>query len=139
MLNRLSVNTILKSVFGVLLVVIVCGLATSAWDSYRRVTTAARIAAVADVTTYRDLLGDKQLTAISDQMRAARDAENPPLKNAVIALDKVDFPERQQTVADLAERVRKLMALQEETAAAVLKPKAQRPAGLAQQYFDEST
>jgi len=90
-------------------------------------------------STFRDLVADKQLTAISDQMRQSREAENPALKAAVIALDRVDFPERQQTVADFAERLRKLTALQEESAAALMKPKAQRRANLAQEYFDEST
>src|SRR5258708_3105823 len=155
MLNRLSVNTILKSVFALLLAVIVIGLASGAWDSWRRVTSVTRIAAVADVTTYmftalhnlrvdrsstfRDLVADKQLTTVAEQLKVSREAEMPALKWAVIALDKVDFPERQSAVADLAARVKKLTALQEESLSAFMQPKAARRASLAQEFFDEET
>ena len=43
MLNRLSVNVILKSVIAVLVAVIVFGLATGAWDSWRRLAATNRI------------------------------------------------------------------------------------------------
>ena len=38
---------------------------------------------------------DKQFTAMTPLLREAREAEMPALKSALIALDAVDFPERQ--------------------------------------------
>src|SRR6476660_401088 len=141
MLNRLSVNTILQSVFALLLAVIVFGLASGAWDSWRRVTTVARIAAVADVTTYmftalhnlrvdrattaRDL-GAEQPVTMTQQLKDVRAADLPSLKSALVALERVEFPEQRAAITDLAQRVKKLEAMHEESATAFGQPKAAR-------------
>jgi methyl-accepting chemotaxis protein len=154
MLNRVSVNVILKSVITVLVTVIVCGLGAGAWESWSRLSATNRISAVAEATThmftalhnlrvdrastFRDLIADRTHPGIAKQLKEARDAEMPALRAAVVALDKVPLPERTSVVADLAQRVKKLAALHEESEAAFPQPKAARRPTLAKEFFDEA-
>jgi methyl-accepting chemotaxis protein len=154
MLNRVSINTILNSVIAILAAAVVIVLAFGAMSSWSRLAAVNRIAAVADASAYmftalhnlrvdratgfRDLNADKQLTAMTPLLREAREAEMPALKSALIALDAIDFPERQAAVSGLGQAIKKLTALHEESAAAFLKPKAERRPGLAQEYFNET-
>src|SRR5262245_4427761 len=140
MLNRISVNAILKSVIAVLAGAVVVMLALGAWSSWERLAAVKRIAAVAEASghmftalhnlrvdrsaSFRDLMADKQFTAMAPVLRNAREAEMPALKAAVVALDAVDFPERQAVVSGLDQSVKRLAALHDESAAAMLKPKA---------------
>jgi hypothetical protein len=50
----------------------------------------------------------------------------------------VDFPERAAAVAELAQRIKKLEALQEESTTAFFQPKAARRPGLGEEYFKEA-
>ena len=152
MLDRLSVSLLLKAIIATLATIVVILLALGARDSWNRVGATDRIAAVAETTahlfkalhnlrvdratTFRDLNGDKQLTTISPQLREAREAEMPALKSALAALQGVDFPERQGANAELDQAIKKLAALHEESAAAFLRPKSERRAGLAQESFN---
>jgi methyl-accepting chemotaxis protein len=154
MLNRLSVNALLKSIIAILAAVVVIVLSLGAWESWHRVTAVNRIAAAAEASTYlftalhnlrvdrsstnRDLLADKQLTAMSEILKQARDAEMPALKSGLTALTEVDFPERQSAWSSLDQSIKKLTALQQESAAAFLQLKAARRQGLAQEYFNEA-
>src|SRR5207249_2036632 len=115
MLNRTSVNAILKSVIATLAAAVVVMLAMGAWSSWVRLAAVNRIAAAADASGYmftalhnlrvdrassfRDLRADKQLTAMTPLLREAREAEMPALKSALVALQAADFPERQAAVA----------------------------------------
>jgi methyl-accepting chemotaxis protein len=155
MLNRLSVNVILKSVITLLMSVIVFGLGAGAWESWTRLAATDRIASVAEATThmftalhnlrvdrastYRDLIADRQHAGVAQQLKDAREGDLPALKAAVVALDKVALPERESVVADLAQRVKKLSALHEESAAAFVQPKSARRPALAKEYFDETS
>ena len=155
MLNRISVNFILKSLITSLMSIIIIALAVGAWDSWRRLGAVSRIGAVAEATSHmftalhnlrvdrasttRDLNTDKQLTDITQQLKDVRAADLPALKSAVVVLDTIDFPERQTAVADLDRRVKKLAALHEESVAAIRQPKASRRAGISKEYFDETT
>lgn len=85
MLNRVSVNVILKSVIATLAAAVVVMLAMGAWSSWVRLGAVNRIAAAADASGYmftalhnlrvdrassfRDLRADKQLTAMSPLLR----------------------------------------------------------------------
>ena len=154
MLNRISVNVLLKSVIGVLALALVSLLASGAQDSWRQLATANRISAAVDASTslftalhnlrvdramsYRDLIADKQFTSMSPQLRQTRDAEMPALKSALTALGAVDFPRRPEVVASLGQSIKKLTALHEESAAAFLRPKAERRQGLAQDLTKEA-
>jgi len=153
-LKKTSVNTLLKSVIAVLGAAVVVMLALSAWDSWERLRTANRIAAVADVSGYlftglhnmrvdrassfRDLAAEKPLTSPNGLLVQSRRDMMPALNSALKALDTVDFPERAAAVADLAQRTKRLEALQAESAAAFLQPKAARRPGIAQEYLTEA-
>jgi methyl-accepting chemotaxis protein len=153
MFNRISVNAILKSVIASLAAVVVLMLALGAWSSWDRLTAVTRIAAIADASSYmftamhnlrvdrsvtnRDLLSDKPAGGISPWLRETREAEMPALRSALVALESVDLPDRAAVIADFAQRINKLAALHGETAAALLRPKAERRNGLAQDYFNE--
>jgi ABC-type nickel/cobalt efflux system permease component RcnA len=52
MLNRVTINALLKSVILVLCTSLVIILALGAWESWQKVRTANRIAAVADASTH---------------------------------------------------------------------------------------
>jgi methyl-accepting chemotaxis protein len=151
MLKRLSVNVLLKFVIATLGIAIVVMLSLSAWESWKRLGAENRIAAVANASaymftamhnlrvdrssTFRDLMADKQFTAPSQLVKESREGEMPALDAALGALAAVDIPERQSVIADLDQRIKKLTALQQESAAAFLQPKAARRAGLAQEHF----
>ncbi len=120
MLNRLSVNALLKSVIAILAAAVVVVLTMGAGDSWTRLNTVNRIAAVAEASahlftalhnlrvdrasTNRDLLADRQFTSMSQLLRESREREMPALKAAVTALQAIDFPERQSAVSSLSQR-----------------------------------
>ncbi len=154
MLDRMSVNAILKSVIVTMAAAIMIVLAFSAWSSWTRLGAINRIAAVADVSEYmftalhnlrvdrassfRDLQADKQFGSLAPLLREAREAEMSALKSATVALNAVDFPERQAAVSALDQSIKRLTALHEESAAALLRPKAERRQGLAQEMLSET-
>jgi methyl-accepting chemotaxis protein len=155
MLDRLSVNAILKSVIAALSAVVVIMLAAGAWSSWSRLQVDSRIAGVAATSahlftalhnlrsdrarSYRMLLADEIVTARDPRIFESRDAEMPALKGALATLETLDFPEQQALTAELAQRVKKLTALHEESVAALRQPKAARRAGLAPELRDEIT
>jgi methyl-accepting chemotaxis protein len=155
MFDRMSANAILKTVIATLGTAVVIMLAISAWNSWQRLIAVNRIAAVAEASGYmftalhnlrvdrsstnRDMSADRQFTSLSELIRETRRIEMPALKSALAAVDVIDFPDRQAAVSGLDQSIKKLAALQEETAAALARPKAERKPGLAQEYFNEST
>jgi methyl-accepting chemotaxis protein len=156
MLNRISVGALLKSVIGVLGAAVIVMLAHSAWESWTRYRTANRIAAIVDVsnnlfaalhnmrvdraTTTRDLNSDRQLTGgFGKQTQDVRAAEMAALKPALAKLEQLDFQDKQTVLPGIVQAVKKLTALHEESAVAVTQPKAQRRAGLAQDFFKETS
>jgi methyl-accepting chemotaxis protein len=155
MLNKISVNVLLKSVIAILAVAVVIALSLSAWSSWSRLVAVNRIAIVADASsdlftalhnlrvdrasTSRDLNSDKQLTTLSPQLKQVRDADMPALKSALTKLETADFPGRQSAVTSLSQAIQKLTALHQESAAAIALPKSAPPQGLAQEYFKTTT
>src|SRR5215510_182637 len=155
MLDRLSVNAILKSVIAALSAVVVIMLAAGAWSSWSRLQVDSRIAGVAATSahlftalhnlrsdrarSYRLLVGDEVVTARDPRIFESTDAEMPALKGSLVTLGTLVFPEQQALTAELAQRVKKLTALHEESVAALRQPKAARRAGLAPEIRDEIT
>ncbi len=153
-MNRLSVNTLLKSVIGVMATALVVLLALGAWDSWNRFITINRITTVVETTSHlfkalhnlrydrsntnRDLLADKQFSGVSSLIKTAREHENAALKAALVSLAAVEFADQKTAHADLSARVSRLLALQDESAAAFLKPKAERRADIAKDYMSET-
>jgi len=154
MLDRLSVNVLLKSVIAILSAAVMVMLTLGAWDSWTRLASANRIAAAANAsaymftalhnlrvdraTTVRLLLIEKPATAVDPVLRQIRGAEMPALNSALAALETTEFPERQSAINGLADRVKQLSTLQEESASAMAKPKPERRAGLSQDYLNAS-
>lgn len=151
MFNRLSVNLILKAVIGTLGAIVVVVLALDAWNSWTRLKTAERIAAVVDVsgdlftvqhnlrvdrsTTLREMNGDRLLQELPKQMLDVRAAEMAAFKIALPSLAQLDWPDKSAVYPRLVEAVKRLTELHVETGKAVLQAKSQRPAGLAQEHF----
>ena len=145
MLDRLSVSVLLKAVIATLAAVVVIVLALGSWGSWSQLAATARIAAVADASahmftalhnlrsdrtrTFRFLQAEKAVAAIDPGLREVRDAEMPALKSALAVLQGVDFPERASVMPELSQRIKRLAALHEESAAALLRPKAERRRG----------
>jgi methyl-accepting chemotaxis protein len=154
MLKKLSVNALLKAVIATMGAAIVLLLGLSAWDSWERLRTANRIAAVAEASgylftslhnlrvdrasTFRDLLGEKPVSAPNNLMVEARRNEMPALNATLQALAAVDFPERQEIASDLARHIKRLEDLQAKSSAAFLRPKTERPPGLGQDFVKET-
>ena len=108
MLNRVTINALLKTVIGVLGAAVVIMLSLSAWDSWNRLGTASRAAAVADASAYlftalhnlrfdravsrTELLAEKPAMTMNAVLRDARANEMPALKAAFAALQRVDLP-----------------------------------------------
>jgi methyl-accepting chemotaxis protein len=153
MLDRLSVNVLLKSVIAVLSAAVMVMLSFGAWNSWTRLNAVNRIAAVSNASgyiftvlhnlrvdrasTYRDLMADKQFTSVGSLITSSRGAEMPALQSAAIALESIDFPDQRPTIAELNRTIQKLTALQAESNTALLQPKASRRANLAREYLDE--
>ena len=148
MLNRLSVNALLKSTIGVLAAIVIMFLGYGAFNSWQQFSSASRLVRVASAssnlfkglhnlrldrsTTSRDLLADKPLPP-NPALQEIRANELPALKAGLAVLREIDFPESQNAVAALDQVLTKLQALHQETNAAFALPKAARPAGLAQE------
>jgi len=155
MLHRLSVNAILRSVIAALSAVVVIMLAAGAWSSWSRLQVDSRIAGVAATSahlftalhnlrsdrsrSFRLLTSDEVVTTRDPRIFESRDAEMPALHGALATLPAVDFAEQQALTAELAQRVKKLTALHEESVAALRQPKAARRPGLAPEIRDEIT
>ena len=68
-------------------------------------------------------------------LRDARTNEMPALKSALVALESVDVPDRNAAIAGLADHVKHLTALHDETAVSMAQPKAARRSGIAEEMF----
>src|SRR5262245_10036177 len=102
MLNRITVNALLKSVIVVLCTSLVIILSFGAWDSWQRVNTANRSAAVAQVSTHifkalhnlrsdrsrtvRILAVERSTATDTNQLNESRGAEVPALQSALAIL-----------------------------------------------------
>ena len=154
MLNRLSVNILLKSVIATLAGAVVVMLSLGAWQSWNRLATLSRIGSVAEAsahlftslhnlrvdrsTTFRTLSGDEQFSAAPPQLKEVRDAEMPALKAGLESLAAADFPGRPEAIAGLSQSLTRLVALHQETLAAFRQPKAARRQGLTQDFNNDT-
>ena len=146
MINRISVNVLLKSVIAIMAAAVVVVFLTSAWQSWNRLISVNRIAAVADVsgdlftalhnlrvdraTTARDLNSDEKFASLPGQLKEVRDGDMPALKSAVAKLATADVLDRQNIFNSLSQSVTKLADLHQQTEAALAQPKSARPTAL---------
>jgi methyl-accepting chemotaxis protein len=155
MLNRLSVNVLLNSVVAVLAAAVVVMLSLGAWDSVKRLGTVSRIASVTEASGYlftalhnlrfdrssttRDMNADQPATSMVPMHKQAREIEVAALKAGLAVIQATDFPGQKEAADRLDQGIRKLVALQQETAAAFMQPKAMRKAGLLQEFIAHAT
>ena len=153
MLNRVSINALLKSVILVLCASLVFILSLGAWESWQKVNTANRIASVADASTHifkalhnlrsdrsrsvRVVLAERFTAADTAQLKESRDAEVPALQSALATLRGMSFPSQQAMVSELDQRLNTLTRLHAESLAASQRPKGERPPALAKTINDE--
>ncbi len=145
MLNRLSVNVLLKSAFGVMAAAVVVTLTLAAWDSWSRLQSARKIATAAEASSYlftalhnlridrtfsQHVLNNEGATVFNKVVREARDAELPALQAGLGVLEKLDMPGAANAVTGLRTALNQLVILHKEFDAAAAMPKAQRRAGL---------
>ncbi|HUC51450.1 MAG TPA: methyl-accepting chemotaxis protein [Xanthobacteraceae bacterium] len=152
MLNRVTISALLKAVIMTLGVAVVVMLLSTAWESWKRLETAKEAEAAANAesqlftglynlridraSTSGELNGDRM--GLSPVLSQSRGAEMAALKSALEYLPQIDFPGQQALTAELADRVKRLSAVHDETAAALAQPKASRPAGLAERAVKEA-
>jgi len=117
MIQRLSVNLLLKSVILTLSAAIVVVLSLGAWNSWHRQATVRRIAGVVETsasfftalhnlrsdrtTTVRELIADRVNSTLPAQLVKLREIDLPALKAGLASLETVDFPGRAAAVASL--------------------------------------
>src|SRR5437868_5041012 len=149
MLNRVSVNAILKSLFGLMAMAVVTLLVLNSWDSWTRLRDAAQMTNNADVAmhlfgalhnmrsdrsnTMRELGADKAGEP-SDNLKRFRTGEMAGLQGALASLRLVEFPAGSTAVADFEKSISRLIEFQKQADAALRLQKGQRPAGLADEF-----
>ncbi len=155
MINRISVNTLLKGVIAPLVAAVVAMLGYGAWSSWDKLRTADRMTAVAEASSHlftalhnlrvdrsgttRDLRSDRTFPQLSQLIVQSRSAEMPALSAALVTLGRTSIPDRAAVVSDLDARVKKLAAMQAESASLLAQAPAPRRAQLAQEYFNETS
>jgi len=156
MLNRLSANTLLKSVVAVLAAIVVVMLAYGAWQSWLKVESAGRIVSVADAASsafraMHNLRTDRSTTTrainaegtVTDDdleiMNRTRGAEMPALADALRLLPDIAFAEKDTLLPALTNLNDTILKLQAESLEAVKKSKAERRAGLFDDYMKTAT
>ena len=154
MLDRISVNAVLKSIFGLMAGAVVVLLAFNAWDSWTRMKVTSRMATNAEASihlfaalngmrsdrsnTFREMSGERA-SGPSQHLQRIRAGELAGLQGALPALKAVEFSAGSTAFADYEQNYRKLTTLQKETEAALSMPKAQRRAGLADEFVKHTT
>ena len=149
MFDRISVNVILKSMFGLMAAAVVVLLSLGAWDSWGRWKATSQMANTVDVSmhlfaalhnmrsdrsgTMRQL-ADEKTGAPNQNLLRFRAGEMAGLQGALTALRLVEFPTGSSAVADFEKSVNRLIALQKEADTALQLPKAQRRAGLSDEF-----
>jgi methyl-accepting chemotaxis protein len=137
-------------------VVVVVLLATGAWTSWQNFRTASRILDVADASAHafkamHNLRTDRSSTVrivngegtIEEDMvkylTSLREAEMPAARAAEKLLADIDFADKATLYPELQRIIKTMTDLQAETWDAMRKPKAQRRAGLADEYLKTAT
>ncbi|HUI97237.1 MAG TPA: HAMP domain-containing methyl-accepting chemotaxis protein [Xanthobacteraceae bacterium] len=152
MFNRLSVNSLLKAAISIMAAVVVIMLAARAWDSWQRLATSSRIAAVADASrftfkamhtlrtdrasTFRELNAEGTISpSVTAYIKGVREVEMPALQSAADIAESIDFADKQTLLPELRQEIKTLTALVPESWDAFNKPKAQRRTALVGEYM----
>ncbi len=152
MLNRWSVNVLLKSIVVVMSAIVVVTLATGAWNAIGRYQTASRVAVLTQASgaIFRGLHNlsiDSSFTARMlsvpvpaapndiQQIAGYRAAGMQDTRIAIDVLSNGDFPEGKAAIDTLQRTMTAMAPLQDESMAALAKPKAERRDSLGRDYI----
>jgi methyl-accepting chemotaxis protein len=154
MLNRLSVNALLKSVIVLMATAVVVMLAMGAWDSWRRLQAVNRITVAAAASSHifkalhnqrtdrtqtaSNLAAEAALSAMGAAHVENRKVVMDGLKGTRAVLEGADLEGAAAAVQALDRTIQKFTALHAESAAEWGKPKAQRRAAFATEYDKEA-
>jgi methyl-accepting chemotaxis protein len=155
MFSRITINTLLKTVTVALATAVIVQLSLGAWGSWVRFQAIDNIAAAANSsshmfralhnlrvdrsTTFRDLSTDVKLPEPSALTKSARAGEMPALTAGLASLEAANFADKAALTSQLSQAIKKLVALQPETAAALpLALSARRP-GMAKEFYDHAS
>ncbi len=156
MLDRLTVNMLLKSVIAVMATIVVLMLAGNSWTAWQGLGAARRIVTVADAsasifTAMHSLRGDRSVIMrnlnSADMMdnetikytHQLQDEEMPAMRTAADLAAGIDFADKAELLPELQQTLTKLTALQTESWQALAKPKDQRRDGIGKEYWDIET
>jgi methyl-accepting chemotaxis protein len=152
-MKRLSVNSLLKSVIGALVVTVMILLALGAWQSWSRLQAVNRITVAAAASSHlfkalHNLRSDKTQVGLAlgndapTQFNAAHLANRAVIMDGMKAtldvLQGADIEGAAAGVDGLRRAIEKFTRLHAESAAAAARPKAERPAALAAEYTREA-
>jgi len=150
MLNRLSINVLLKSVIGLMAGTIMVFVAYSAWQSwqqYRHADTLSKVSVTSanlftglhnlrvDRSQSVRMLKAAKASTGSKMLNDVRAAEMPALKAGLAALREVDMPGVKEDVAALDAALQKLEKFHRDADAAFAQDLPARPAGIGDAYF----
>ncbi len=154
MLNRLTVSGLVKAVVSIFALALITQFAMGAWESWNRYRKADKTATVVETTTHmftalhnlrvdrsnsrRALILDDVHPTVPRTIAPHRDAEMPALRSALAMLRTIDYPGAAAAVSELDRTIQRLAEMHDETARAMAQPKAQRRAGIADEFFNLS-
>jgi methyl-accepting chemotaxis protein len=155
MLNRLTVSALLKAVILITSLCVIIAGSLSAWNSWGRLQTTNRMAAVADASanlfkvvhtlrtdrpnTSRNLSAEQPIDPESEKyLRDVRQVQMPALARALALLPGIEFAEKATLLPELDRLNKLLLAQQTEFWTEAVKPKAQRRLALAKEYMDST-
>jgi methyl-accepting chemotaxis protein len=154
MFRRVSSSFLLKAAISIMAGAVVLVLALGAWDAWRALGLASRLARIAEAQGHSframaNLRLDRSLSIralnldgnvdpgqLKQIMRARADGM-PALQAALSILPKIDFADRETTIRQIEQSFAKLSSLDAESAADFQKPKSARRASLPKEF--EST
>lgn len=151
MVDRLSVNALVKSVIGLLALALVAAMGGRLASDWRELTTSEDTLAVTAIsrdafialsnhrtdrsTTVRTWnAADPISTANTEYLRGLRSAEMPALHATIDGLEAAGFPALGALLAELRQHTATLERLQTEYNAGVIRPKSERRPALGEEY-----
>jgi methyl-accepting chemotaxis protein len=154
MLNRFSVDMLLKTIVGALALIVVAAIGARVLATYGALSASERILDVANAsddafTAMLNIRSDRSSVPrtwntdapvsrdVKEYIRPLQTAEMGALRSALARLEQIDFADRATLLPALAHTQERLAALQAEFWEGIDKPKAQRRAALAADYLTE--
>jgi methyl-accepting chemotaxis protein len=150
----ISLNLMLKSLFGALCLAIMAFLAVNSWGSWRKMETTkeTRLATLASSKMFISLanlrtdqnftgallLKDEVTTSLPTALANARNDEMAAFTKAIEILGQIDFADKPTALGYFEQSLNQLKDLQQKSDAAMATPKASRPADL-KVSFDKLT